>query len=135
MHTVLTMLAREDRLADLAISVLNLPVAVRSDTPWMVHLRILHVATCDGLDGTQSVCPCDRWQTFAIDDLIGVSLVLNTRQFWEGTIITVILDVLSPIQVLNVSRVLQVGTRNRVSLIIVVVVALILSEKERKIFS
>ena len=84
-------------MADLAISVFDLPVAVRTDTPRVVHLRILHIATSYGLDGTQSMCSRDRWQSFAIDDLVGVSLVLDTRQFGQRTIIAAILDVLSSI--------------------------------------
>ena len=84
-------------MADLAISVFDLPVAVRTDTPRVVHLRILHIATSYGLDGTQCMCSRDRWQSFAIDDLVGVSLVLDTRQFGQRTIITAILDVLSSI--------------------------------------
>lgn len=61
----------------------------------------------------------DRWQSFvALDNLVAdIALVLDSWKLRQGTIVTV-LHFLSTIQILDVSRVLQVGTRSRMLVLI-----------------
>ena len=69
------------------------------------------------------MCTLNRRKSIlALNYLVAdIALVLDTGQLCKSTIVTV-LDFLTSVQVLYVSRVLQVGTRSRVSMIVVLII-------------
>ena len=97
-----------------------------SDSPLLsiFHLTIVGAAlekllvwcvSATQLWADHGVCALDRRQTL-IDDLVAdLTLVWDTGQFWEGSISRVA-NFLSSVDVLNVSRVLQVRGRAMVSI-------------------
>ena len=110
--------ACEDTLADLPRAVLDAPVALL--VPAVEHLLRGQIAArqrgaaSDWRVATRS--HVDRRQKFVrVDAPLNVALILNPRQFGKRA---VALRTLTPIQVLDVPRVLQIGARSVSRLII-----------------